>query len=498
MHRLLVELSDAADAVDTLSFVDPTGHLAAASNEQWPASPIDLSDRDFVAAFPRGSRTERAFVGRAVLGRIDGRPQVHMSRPRVAAAPGADGRGDGGVVIAGFRPALFESLFGEIARGRDSTILLLRDDGDVLARFPEAVAPGTLHPLAEHDALSRAARVLPPGDSMSVSRGGMMAVQHLRQYGLVLALTIDPSVTRVAWLRQMIFPAVVAVATGMLLLLLAHRAEARLAAEAERMHLRTEQVEAENAAAQERARLEARLRQTERQAALGQLAAGVAHDFGNLLQTVVIGAEALLRPSLPPDRVRGSAELVLRAAERGVALTRRMLDFARGEEQPHALLAPERFNPEAALDSARDLLSQLLGRKWPVAVHSPPRRLPAARGGLAECETVLINLAVNARDAMPDGGTIILEAALAEPPAVLAEAPSGAFLRICVSDTGCGMDAATLARAGEAFFTTKPRGAGTGLGLSMARGFAQRAGGTLEIASAPGQGTTVTLWLATG
>lgn len=494
VHRLLVQLSDAAEAVDTLGFVGPDDRLAAASDAQWPASPIDLSDRDYVTAFAHGARPDHAFVGAAVLSRVDGRPQVYLSRPRVSLVPGESG----GVVIAGFSPRLFESLFEEIARSPGSTILLMRSQGDVVARFPEPLVPGSLHPLAAHETLRRQALAAAPGGAVQVSRSGRTAVERIAPYGLVLAMTVSASVPRAAWLHQMVFPAAGAVAVAVLLLLLAHRTDARLAAEAERMRLRTEQIEAEGAAAQDRARLEAKLRNTERQAALGQLAAGVAHDFGNLLQTVMVGAEPLRLASSSPERIRASADLIVRAAERGVALTRRMLDFARSEDQPHGSAAVERFDPVFALEQVRDLIAPLLGRNWPVVLRPAAARLPTANGSLSECETVLINLAINARDSMPGGGAIVLEAALAEPPATLAGSASGAFVRISVTDTGSGMDPATLARAGEAFFSTKPRGAGAGLGLSMARGFAQRAGGTLEIASATGRGTTVTLWLATG
>ncbi len=505
VHSLLVRLADAADAVDTLGLIGPDGRIAAASDMGFPAVPIDLSDRDFVAAFPAGARAVPGFVGQAVLSRVDGRPQVHMARGRVPASAAnavaggaAGGVGDGGVVVAGFRPSLFEDLFAQVASGRRGTMLLLRGDGRVLARFPDPVAPGNLRPLAATDPVRVAARLLSPGDSLAVDSGRLGAVQRVGEYGLLLAVTLDPAVARRAWLREMLFPTLGATATAALLLLLAHRTQARLNSEAQRMRLRTAQAEAERTAAQERARLEAKLRRTEKQAALGQLAAGVAHDFNNLLQTVMVGAEAMQRRPATPERIASSAQLILRAAERGIALTRRMLDYARVDERIDSSHRVECFAPEAALNGARELLSHLLGNDWPVLLRLPSRALPAARGDAAECEAVLLNLAVNARDAMPDGGTIVIEAALAEPPATLAQAAAGAFVRVSVHDSGCGMDAATLARAGEAFFSTKPRGAGTGLGLSMARGFAQRAGGTLEIASRAGEGTTVTLWLAAG
>ena len=494
VHALLVRLADAADAIDTVGLIGPDGRIAAGSDLPAPAAAIDLSDRDYVAAFPPGAPAAAAFMGTPVLSRVDGRPQVHLARPRV---PAAGGVGDGGVIVAGFRPALFEDLFTHVAAGSRSEILLMRDDGQVLSRFPDPVAPGNLRPLAASDPVRRAAASLPPGTSLAVDEARLSAVQRVGKDGLLLAMTLDPDLASTGWLRQMAFPTIGALTTAALLLLLAHSTRARLAQEAERMRLRTAQMEAERAAAEERARLEAQLRHTEKQAALGQLAAGVAHDFNNLLHAVMVGAESLDRQADVSERTRTAAQMILRAADRGVALTRRMLDFARvGEPPSGSAIAVERFAPQAALQGAEELLSHLLGAGWPVTLRLPAQPLPAARGSAAECEAVLLNLAVNARDAMPGGGAIVIEAALAEPPAELATADAAAFIRISVRDHGGGMDAATLARAGEAFFTTKPRGAGTGLGLSMARGFAQRAGGALHIASEKGQGTEISLWLA--
>jgi signal transduction histidine kinase len=118
--------------------------------------------------------------------------------------------------------------------------------------------------------------------------------------------------------------------------------------------------------------------------------------------------------------------------------------------------------------------------------------LPPARGNTAECESTFINLVANARDAMPNGGDITITATIAPAPSRL---PPGRYIALSVRDTGVGMNAATLARAEELFVTTKPAGSGSGLGLSMARGFARRNGGALDIASVPGQGTTVTISL---
>ena len=474
VHELLVRLNAASPAVDTVGLVDPDGHIAAASEVAALHHVVDLSDRDFVMAFPAGGAggaTRLGYLGRPVISRVDARPQVHMSRPHVVA-----GRDDGGVTVAGFRPALFETMFAEITTTSTTEISLQRDDGVVLAQYqphpPDAAAPG-----------------------------GLVEQRPVGSYPLRVVLRHDPTLLFGDLMRRMAFPALGAVATAVLLLLLTLRARRVLDVERDRLRLRTAVAEAEQRSAQQRAELEARLRQTEKTAALGQLAAGVAHDFNNLLQTVMIGAEALQRPRRQESEIASLAVLILKATDRGLALTARMLDFARRDDRDAGAddaaaasqICPA---PQQALRNVIELLDRSLGAQYRLRLSTPAGSLPATRGGQSELETMLINLAINARDAMPLGGDIGFEADICGPPAALRAPRDSRFVRIVVCDTGAGMDAATLARAGEAFFTTKPRGKGTGLGLSMARGFAQRAGGMLELSSTPGQGTCVTVWLA--
>jgi len=185
------------------------------------------------------------------------------------------------------------------------------------------------------------------------------------------------------------------------------------------------------------------------------------------------------------------ARLAADAAQRGASITGRLLAFAR-----RGALRAEPVPPRPLLEGLREMLAPTLGAGIAIGVAAD-QGLPALLADKGQLETVLVNLAVNARDAMPQGGTLLLAAA---PEAVLdkthpAGLAPGGYLRLSVSDTGTGMGAATLARASEPFFTTKPPGQGTGLGLAMARGFAHQSGGGLLIESAPGQGTTVTLWL---
>ncbi|MBD0270498.1 MAG: HAMP domain-containing protein [Acetobacteraceae bacterium] len=243
----------------------------------------------------------------------------------------------------------------------------------------------------------------------------------------------------------------------------------------------------------ERRNAEAALLQAQKVQAMGQLAGGIAHDFNNILQAVSGGAILIRRRAGDAAAVERLAGMIEDAARRGQAVTRRLLAFSRREE-----LRADALDLGGLLRGLREVLAATLGAKIRVEVDAEADLSPvlADRGQL---ETVLVNLATNARDAMPDGGMVVFSAS-AERVEDAAGAPAGGlapgdYVRLMVADTGEGMDAATLARATEPFFTTKPLGQGTGLGLAMARGFAEGSGGSLTVASEPGRGTRVSLWL---
>ncbi|MGH7153612.1 MAG: ATP-binding protein, partial [Acetobacteraceae bacterium] len=236
---------------------------------------------------------------------------------------------------------------------------------------------------------------------------------------------------------------------------------------------------------------QARAAHAERMQALGQLAGGIAHDFNNVLQAVSGGATLLERRPTEPDSVRRFARIILDAASRGSSITRRLLAFAHRSD-----LRAEAVDVGPLLDGLREILEHTLGAGIEVEVEAAPD-LPPLFADRSQLETVLVNLAANARDAMPEGGRVLLSA-VADTIAPDARAPglvAGPYIRLSVSDAGTGMDDATLARASEPFFTTKRQGKGTGLGLAMARGFAEQSGGALRIESRLGKGTTVMLWL---
>lgn len=230
--------------------------------------------------------------------------------------------------------------------------------------------------------------------------------------------------------------------------------------------------------------------QSQKMDAIGQLTGGVAHDFNNLLMAI-IGSIELLNKRIPAHpRITPLLDNAMQGAKRGAALTQRLLAFARKQD-----LNLRRIDLPALVRDMADLLRRSLGPTVTIETRFP-LALPAIRADANQLELALLNLTMNARDAMPDGGTIVI-AAREE---TVAEAPAGPLLPgryVCLSvtDTGEGMDEATLKRATEPFFTTKGVGKGTGLGLSMVHGLAEQSGGRLLVHSRQGEGTTVELWL---
>ena len=240
----------------------------------------------------------------------------------------------------------------------------------------------------------------------------------------------------------------------------------------------------------ERNMLEARLRQAQKLEAVGQLTGGVAHDFNNLLQVVISGLTLMERIQDPARRAQ-IADSVRRAAQRGGELTKRLLTVARRQS-----LRPERIELDAWLqDGAAALLRQALRGDIKAELRVPPG-LPAVDADPAELELALLNIAVNARDAMPSGGVLTVSAEAVRCYAITdQDGLDGPFVRLSLTDTGTGIDEETLARVFEPFFTTKGVGQGTGLGLAQVYGFARQSGGGVRLQSVPGQGTTVSLLL---
>ncbi|OGL11663.1 MAG: hypothetical protein A3I17_08205 [Candidatus Rokubacteria bacterium RIFCSPLOWO2_02_FULL_72_37] len=240
-----------------------------------------------------------------------------------------------------------------------------------------------------------------------------------------------------------------------------------------------------------RRHLEEQLRQSQKMQAVGQLAGGVAHDFNNLL-TVVIGRSQLLLDRLGQDeKGRREVELIQRTATRASNLTRQLLAFSRKQ-----VLQPKVLDLDEVVGGMAKLLARLIGEHIDLAVRQGPgRHLVNADPG--QLEQVLMNLAVNARDAMPHGGRLVIETGVTEAgerPAA-SEGCQGPCVVLEVRDTGCGMDVETRRRAFEPFFTTKELGKGTGLGLATVYGIVAQSGGHVDFESEPGKGTTFRIYL---
>jgi PAS domain S-box-containing protein len=230
--------------------------------------------------------------------------------------------------------------------------------------------------------------------------------------------------------------------------------------------------------------------QSQKVEAIGQLTGGIAHDFNNLL-TVVLGSLELMRKRLPDDpKITALLDNAVQGAQRGAVLTKRMLAFARRQE-----LQSETIHVPELVRGMTDLLARSIGQSISIETRFPLALKPI-RADANQVEMALLNLVVNARDAMPEGGQIILGAHEETLRPETAEGLSaGRYVRLSVTDTGEGMDKETLARALEPFFTTKGPGKGTGLGLPMVHGLAQQSGGRFKLQSRPGEGTTAELWL---
>jgi DNA-binding response OmpR family regulator/nitrogen-specific signal transduction histidine kinase len=255
-------------------------------------------------------------------------------------------------------------------------------------------------------------------------------------------------------------------------------------------HGRVSQVVVEAHDVTEFKQTEAALRQSQKMEAIGQLTGGVAHDFNNLLMAILSNLE-LLRRRLPASdlKIGRLIEGAMQGAQRGAALTQRLLAFARRQE-----LRSQSVDVGQLLRDMENLVERSVGPRVALQWEIPPR-LPPAMVDPNQLELAILNLVVNSRDAMPDGGTVQLKVENRSVHPGEADLAPGPYICIRVIDTGAGMDSETLKRAIEPFYSTKEIGKGTGLGLSMVHGLAVQSGGTLRLSSVAGTGTAAELWL---
>ena len=506
LHQRMAEILTRLPQLQGVLVVDKTGRPMVSANT-YPVPPdVNLSGRDFFRAIMGGY--DGVYVSSLQRAAITGRMLFGLARPwRV------DGQLEGVINVAlspGFFEDFYRMLVGEGGTGPEGKVLaLIRQDGQMLVRYPPAgglprVSPAT----APFYAAIRANRESGTFQARSLvdpdAPVRFYAYSKVAGYPLYVVAGRTRSVVVGLWWRSMRdqlewgLPALAALLVmTRLALRTARREEAALGlahAEIDRRQL-----------------AEAALLQAQRLEAVGQLTGGVAHDFNNLLTVVLGRAEALERECAGMPRARQLAEQIGLAARHGAAVTQQLLTFSR-QQTVHPVLV----DLNARLQAFRPLLEQAAGVACQVELALEPE-LGAVRLDPSHFEAAILNLVGNARDAMPQGGCILVRTRnLAagpdtpagavgnpDPPAGTEGDPAGlpsdhhprAIVCVCVADSGLGMDALTAARAFEPFFTTKDVGRGTGLGLSQVYGFAKQAGGEARISSQPGHGTRVELLL---
>ncbi|WP_240540067.1 hybrid sensor histidine kinase/response regulator [Salinarimonas soli] len=472
----LRDLKSPLEQAVSIWITDASGRVRAGSQAWDPA--VSLADRDFFAA--QRERDAGLFISEPFQGRATRTSSFAASRRRSA----ADGR-FGGTIHVSLSPDYFSRFFDEASPNGPDFAALIRQDGEILARSPVRAANARVAP---DSPLMRAIKDRPDGGLVSgVSqvdrRDRVFAYRKVGPYPLYVSFAIDRDVILSRWRSNILAYGIVALLSALTLCGVSWLALRR--AQAEQIAVLAMRRESE-----QRLAAEQRLFQSQKMESLGQLTGGVAHDFNNLL-AVVIGNLDLLRKRVTEDeRGRRLLENAIQGAQRGAVLTQRLLAYSRTQE-----LAPKVVDVPALVAGMMDLLQRSLGPGVRIKTAFPPE-LPPVIADPNQLELVLLNLAVNARDAMPDGGTVTLSAHPDEAPGVgKGDLRPGAYIRITVQDTGLGMDPETLARAIEPFFTTKGVGKGTGLGLSMVHGFAVQSGGATRITSSLGSGTSVDVWL---
>lgn len=394
-----------------------------------------------------------------------------------------------GVIISLLDQAHLANALRAINIGEGAGAIIMTRDGTTIAssHTPGSVLNSGL-PLG--NALTRALAQVPSGHlriqrSFYDGRPRLVAYRSLPDSALVVVVAIDPTAGSPG--KAALRPVLMAITIGFSVLTLACISLVAVWVARRRAQI------ALDAARHDREKAWEHLFHSQKAEALGRLAGGVAHDINNVLQAVLGGAKAIRRRIAHPDAQRLS-NLIIEASERGASVTRRLLTLARRGE-----LRPELVYVADVLAGLHEMLTHTLGPELVVRVETQPT-LPPILADKAQLETVLVNLSINARDAMApcSDRTLKLSARRETIGPYTAAEPglkSGKYVVISVVDTGTGMDADTLKRATEPFFTTKSQDKGTGLGLAMAKAFADQSGGALRIVSELGLGTSVTLWM---
>jgi two-component system, NtrC family, sensor kinase len=482
----LKKLEQSSEQVASIFVIDRNG-FGPFTTRAFPSPLVDFSDRDYY--FEQRRADHGLYVGQAYVGKISREPIFNFSIRRSS----EDGRFNG-VVGASALVDYFENYYRSIGVLDDGfAIALVRDDGSILVRYP-ALGTGS----------SKIASDSPFMQNLTGDRGTFSArspfsglerwygYMKVRGFPIYAVYGIDQRSLTAEWLQTTAQAAALAFAVGFCLFLTAWFALKRAKQEAIAVAGLTRTTQALEQEIEKRRRAEASLMQAQRLEAVGQLTGGIAHDFNNLL-TIISGNLDLADRRSDLKSIRRLLKSIRYASERAVNLTRQLLVFSRRH----------------TLNAKTVSLSLVLERTRVLIEHSVPASIQLefnmngdvcpARIDVSEFEAAVLNLAVNARDAMPNGGTlrfslrelIVGDHGMPNAPQI----KPGCYVELQIEDTGCGMPPEILARVYEPFFTTKEVGKGTGLGLSQVYGFVQQSAGSIFIDSEVGRGTRVSILL---
>ena len=474
LHQQLGKLEKSVKAIDAILVADRNGHTIVSSAVFPIPTGLDVADRDYFQA--QVERDAGTYVSAALRSRVRQEDFFGVSRRRSV----RDGQFNG-IIMISITPKVFAEFYRQLAGDTAASFTLSKSDGAILARYP--MPAGDVTHFRPDSGFMLSVVDHPEGGFVTTSYSvddlqRRFAYLKLGYADLYLSDGLPIDSILYGWMRTMASHLVFGIPATLVLftlVLLAMRGTRALYAEAERRDM------AEQA-----------LRQSQKMEAVGQLTGGVAHDFNNLL-TIIIGNLGIAKRGVVEARAERALNNALVGAERAAQLTQRLLAFSR--RQP---LNPRVLDINKLIVAISDLLTRTLGENIELETISGAG-LWNVEVDASEMESTLLNLALNARDAMPTGGKLTIETSNAylddeycrEHEGIL----PGQYILVAITDSGAGMSAETIDRAFEPFFTTKEAGKGTGLGLSQVYGFMKQSGGHVKIYSEPGEGTTIKLYL---
>jgi signal transduction histidine kinase/CheY-like chemotaxis protein len=473
LHERLRTLAGNRPSLHSIWIYDRDGRPLA-SNRAYPVpGDVQVADRPYFQAHRSGR--EPLHIAEPLLERAEQTPFISISRGRYA-----DGAFEG-VISVNLRPEYLKLFHEALAQEEPgAAVTMFREDGVILSRWPDlATAPPRMS--TSSPVLSRVLAGQAEGEVRGVSsvdkQDRLLTFAKVGSYPVYVGTGMEVARIRDRWRDEMLWILAFGVPPLVALFFAGRLAIAR----AEHVLRASEELREET---QARHRVEEALLQAQKLEALGRLTGGVAHDFNNAL--MVISNNLFILRKNGAEAVRPQVESIGRAVDGATKLTRQLLAFSRRQA-----LVPEQLHLEEKLPDLRGLLEPVLGSKIELTIEVAP----GTHGVLldpAEFELAVLNLAINSRDAMPEGGQFVLRAENTMRPGPDGELP---FVVLRASDTGTGIPPDVLARVFEPFYTTKPVGRGTGLGLSQIRALCQRAGGDVAIDSEVGRGTVISLFL---